>query len=117
MSERSCKEEETTEEPMDEEASSGSAMTDNTLGSIAPSSQEVMLLEGPLDLGHLAGHDSGAEQASMKCGGPDTPMVGGNDTHMVHKKQKEGQKSKPPTLPLSSTNSPKWEDKPPAKVP
>ena len=59
-SKSSHKEEETTKEPMDEEAppdakSEGSAMTVNTLGSVTPSSQEVMLLEGPLDLGHLAG--------------------------------------------------------------
>ena len=94
VSESSRKEEETTEEPMDEEApldakSEGSAMTENTLGSDAPSSQEVMLLEGPLDLDHLAGGDSGAEQASTKCGEPNTPMVGGDAIHAVHKKQRE----------------------------
>ena len=114
--------EETIEEPMDEEApsdaeSEGSAMTDNTSGSIVPSSQEVVLLEGPLDLGHPGGGDGGAEQAPMKCGGLDTPMVSGDATHTVHKKQREDQKSKPPTPPPSSMNSPKWEDKPPAKVP
>ena len=84
-SESSHKEEEAIKEPMDEEApsdaeSEGSAMTDNTLGSITPSSQEVMLLEGPLDLGHLAGGDSRAEQAPTKCGGPDTPTMGGDTT-------------------------------------
>ena len=60
VSESSHEEEEITKEPMDEEApsdaeSEGSAMTDNTLGSITPSSQEVMSLEGPLDLGHPVG--------------------------------------------------------------
>ena len=60
VSESSHEEKETTKEPIDEETpsdteSEGSAMTDNTLGSIAPSSQEVMLLESPLDLGHSAG--------------------------------------------------------------
>ena len=100
---------------MDEEApsdteSEGSSVNDNTLGSIVPFSQEVMLLEGPLDLGHLAGGDSGAEQAPAKCGGPDTPTVGGDATHAVHKKQREDQKSKPPTPLPSSMNSPKQED-------
>ena len=91
-------------------------MTDNTLGSIAPSSQEVMPLVGPLDLGHSAGGDGRAEQASTKCGGPNTPTVGGDTTHVVHKKQREDQESKPPTPPPSSMNSPKWEEKPPAEV-
>ena len=103
VSESSHKEEKTTKEPMDEEApldteSEGSAVTDNTLGRIAPSSQEVVLLEGLLDLGHLAGGDSRAEQASVRCGGPDTPKVGGDATHMVHKKQREDQELNP--LPL-----------------
>ena len=122
VSESSCEEEETTEEPMDEEASSdteseGSAVTDNTLGSIAPSSQEIMLLEGSLDLGHSAGGDGRAEQAPMKWGGPNTPMVGGDTTHVVHKKQREDQKLKPPTPPPSSMNSPKQDDEPPTEVP
>ena len=85
MSESSHEEEEATEEPMDEEAPSdtkleGSAATDNTFGSIVLSSQEVVLLEGPLDLSHLAGGDSGAEQASVRCGGPDT-LNGGGGCH------------------------------------
>ena len=110
-SESSCEEKETTEETMDEEAlsdtkSEGSAATDNILGSITPSSQEVMLLEGPLDLGHPAGGDGGAEQAPAMCGGPDTPMVGGVATHVAHKRQREDQKLKPPTPLSSSMNSP-----------
>ena len=122
VSESSHKEEETIEEPMDEEApldakSEGSAMTENTFSSVAPSSQEVMLLEGPLDLDHLAGGDSGAEQASTKCGEPNTPKVGGDATHAVHKKQREDQKLKPPTPPPSSMNSPKWQDEPSIEVP
>ena len=122
VSESSCKEEETTEEPMDEEATSDtesevSAMTDNTLGSIMPSSQEAVLFEGSLDLGYPAGGDSRAEQASMRCGGPNTPMEGGDTTHTAHKKQREDQELKPSTPLPSSTNSPKWEDKPPAVVP
>ena len=87
-------EEEITEEPMDEEASSdaeseGSAMTDTTLGGIAPSSQESGWLEDPLDLGHLAGGDSGAELPSVQCGGLDTPMVDGNATPVAHKEQRK----------------------------
>ena len=122
MSKSSHEKEETTEEPMDEEAPSdteleGSAITDNTLGSVMPSSQEVVLLEGPLDLGHLAAGDSRAEQASARCGGPNTPMVGGDVTHMVHKKQREDQELKPPPPLLSSMNSPTWEDEPPVEVP
>ena len=122
VSESSHEEKETTKEPMDEEApsdteSEGSAMTDNTLGSIATSSQEVMLLEDPLDLGHPAGSDSGAEQASVRCGGPNTPTVGGDATHTVHKKQREDQELKPPTPLPSSTNGPKQEDEPPMEVP
>ena len=116
-SESSHEEEETTKEPMDKEApsdtkSEGSVMTDNTLGNVMPSSQEVMLLDGPLDLGHPAGGNSRAEQAPAKCGGPDTPTVGGDATHVVHKKQREDQKSKPPIPLLSSMNSPKQQDEP-----
>ena len=88
---------------MDEETpsdtkSEGSAMTDNTLGSVASSSQEVGLLEGPLELSHLAGGDGGAEQASVCCGGPNTPMVGGM-LPTQHIRSEEKTKSQNP-LPL-----------------
>ena len=87
---------EITEEPMEEvdTKSVGSAMIDTTLGSIAPSSQEVRWHEDLLDLGHLAGGGSRAEPASMKCG-LDTPMVGGNATSVAHEEQKEGQLEPP----------------------
>ena len=86
----SCCEEEITEEPMDEEASldaesEGSATTDTTLGRVTPSSQEAGWLENPLDLGHPAGGDGGAEPASANCGGLATPTVGGDATPTVHK--------------------------------
>ena len=66
---------EITKEPMEEEdtESIGSAVTDTTLGSSAPSSQEARKCEDPSDLGHPAEHDGGAEPAPVECG-LDTPM-------------------------------------------
>ena len=89
-SKSSC-EVEITKEPMDEEETElvGSAMTDTTLGSVVPSSQEAGWLEDPLDLGHLAGGDGKAELASVKCGGLDTPMVGGDASSVAHKEQRK----------------------------
>ena len=122
VSKSSCEQEEANKESMVEEApldteSEGSATTDSTLGNAMPSSQKVMLLEGPLGLGHPAGSDGRAEQVSTRCGGPTTTMVGGDATHMMHKKQREDPESKPPTALSSFTNSPKWEDEPPVEVP
>ena len=93
----------------------GSATTDSTLGSVMPSSQEAGQHEDPLDFGHLAEGDGGAEPASAKCG-LDTPMVGGDTAPMAHEEQTEGQ-LEPPTPLLSPTNSPKWEDEPSMEVP
>ena len=88
----------------------GSAMTDTTLGSVSPSSQEARWLEDSLNLGHPAGSDGRAEPASTKCG-LDTSMVGGDVTSVVHKEQRKGQ-SKPPTPLLFPMNSPKQKDEP-----
>ena len=73
-------------------------------------------LEDPLDLGHPAGGDDGAELASEKCGGLDAPMVGGDATPMGHKEQREGQPECPTPQP-SPTNNPKQEGEPSIEVP
>ena len=74
-----------TKEPMEEEDTElvGSAMTDTTLGSGTPFSQEARWCEDPLDLGYLAEGDSGAEPAPAGCG-LDTPMVGVDATSAAH---------------------------------
>ena len=113
---QSSHEEQITKEPMEEEdtESVGNAVTDTTLGSTVPSSQEAGWLEDPLDLGHLAGGDSGAELASTKCG-LTTPTVGGDATSTAHEEQREGQ-LEPPTPLLSPMNSPRQEDEPSMEV-
>ena len=82
---------EITEEPMEEEdtESVGSAVTDTTLGSGVPSSQEAGWHEDPSDFGHPAKCNSRAEPAPVECG-LDIPMVGGDVTSTAHE-QMEGQ--------------------------